>query len=534
MGILNPINVVNEPTKRDLVRNVILKHIPNYDYQPDTSSHKKHVLGLSGGVDSSVLAAVLLCMHPEIDWTIIFTDTLDEPKECYGILDTIEELFDVKVNRLVPELGLFEKFYADIEKTGKAFLPSPKARFCTGLYKVKPWNDFLKTDVLTGDDDLCVAYAGIRFDERHRRGLLGLERVETEFPFVSLRVERTAVMAIAAELNLLSATYYRGRSRSGCERCVFLSKNELVALRTWNPSKFHEGGLVEKLSDEVKEAFSQERFTSKSRGFYTNWPLSSLILDGKDSYVEQTLLGPQPLDHQGVNWDFFNQPHKEARKKPQAPKSVPGQIDIVGVDKLTEHAETTVKQSKVFFVAVENYVSASLSMFAQAKNSVWQQRLISYSTSISGITRQLRKYISHRRDAAEGFWASIAKHDEESHITILAIEINGEYVPDVSYDDSYTWQSGISYQEIDYYCSLFERVAHLDSCKAVMLDPSGYDHITKIDSSDFYGNHYGEISKLGAIIGVGHFRPPAYAELDIDDDSYDGDIKTIRCVMCSI
>ncbi|PSU31743.1 phosphoadenosine phosphosulfate reductase family protein [Photobacterium lutimaris] len=534
MGEMYPINVVAEPTKHDLVRNVILKHIPNYNYHPDTSNNKKHVLGLSGGVDSSVLAAVLLCMHPEIDWTIIFTDTLDEPKECYAILDTIESLFGVKVNRLVPELGLFGKFYWDIEKTGKAFLPSPKARFCTGLYKVKPWNDFLKSDVLTSDDDICVAYAGIRFDERHRRGILGIDRVETDFPFVSLKVERSAVMAIAAELNLLSATYYRGRSRSGCERCVFLSQNELVALRTWDPAKFAEGGLVEKLSEDVQAAFSQDRFTSKSRGFYTSWPLSSLILDGKDAYVEQTLLGPQSLDRQGVNWDFFNQPHKEPKKKPQAPKSVPGQIDIVGFDQLTENAETKGKQSKVFFVAIENYVSASLSMFAQAKNAVWQQRLISYSTSVSGITKQLRKYISHRREAAEGFWSSLAKHDEESHVTILAIEIDGEYVPDVSYDDSYTWQSRYSYQEIDYYCSLFERIAHLESCKAVMLEPSGYDHITKTDSSCFYGNHYGEISKLGSIIGVGHFKPPAYAELDIDDDSYDGDINTIRCVMCSI
>ena len=66
------------------------------------SAKTKHVLGLSGGKDSSALAVHMNNHYPDLDIEYFFTDTGYELKETYDYLNKLKTRLDKPIKYLNP------------------------------------------------------------------------------------------------------------------------------------------------------------------------------------------------------------------------------------------------------------------------------------------------------------------------------------------------------------------------------------------------------------------------------------------------
>jgi 3'-phosphoadenosine 5'-phosphosulfate sulfotransferase (PAPS reductase)/FAD synthetase len=111
----------------------------------------RHILGLSGGKDSTALAILMHKEVPQMEY--FFCDTHKELPETYEYLDKIKTRLGIKIHYLESARGF--DHWLDVYG---GFLPSPKSRWCTVQMKIKPLEDFV------GEDE-TISYIGIRADE---------------------------------------------------------------------------------------------------------------------------------------------------------------------------------------------------------------------------------------------------------------------------------------------------------------------------------------------------------------------------------
>jgi 3'-phosphoadenosine 5'-phosphosulfate sulfotransferase (PAPS reductase)/FAD synthetase len=141
-------------------------------------SNIKHVLGISGGKDSAALAIYLKDKHPSMEFDYYFTDTGKELDETYQLIENLESYLGVKVNRL--EDAKIESTNEDPFdfhfKSFKGYLPSPQARWCTSLLKLKPFENFV-------GDNPTASYVGIRGDEQREGYISKKNTIQSIFPF---------------------------------------------------------------------------------------------------------------------------------------------------------------------------------------------------------------------------------------------------------------------------------------------------------------------------------------------------------------
>lgn len=143
-------------------------------------SKLQHVLGISGGKDSAALAIYLKDKYPSFDFTYYFTDTGKELDETYQLIDNLEGYLGIKVNRLEDKKikNTNEEPFDYHYKSFRGYLPSPQARWCTALMKLKPFEKFVGKKP-------TVSYVGIRGDEQ-REGYISREsNIQSIFPFRS-------------------------------------------------------------------------------------------------------------------------------------------------------------------------------------------------------------------------------------------------------------------------------------------------------------------------------------------------------------
>jgi 3'-phosphoadenosine 5'-phosphosulfate sulfotransferase (PAPS reductase)/FAD synthetase len=186
----------------------------------------RHVLGLSGGKDSTALA---LYMHKKVpDMEYFFCDTHKELEETYEYLDRIKARLGIKITYLSAERGF--DHWLDVYS---GYLPSPQVRWCTKQLKIIPFENFV------GDDEV-ISYVGIRADEDRDGYKSTKPNIKPVFPFKEDGLVKEDILRILEESGIGLPDYYRWRSRSGCFFCFFQRKYEWVQLAKEHPKLFDE------------------------------------------------------------------------------------------------------------------------------------------------------------------------------------------------------------------------------------------------------------------------------------------------------
>ena len=141
-------------------------------------SKLEHVLGISGGKDSAALAIYLKDKYPSFNFTYYFTDTGKELDETYQLIDNLESYLGIEVNRLTDKKieSTNEDPFDFHFKSFKGYLPSPQARWCTSLLKLKPFEKFV-------GNKPTVSYVGIRGDEQREGYISRKDNIQSIFPF---------------------------------------------------------------------------------------------------------------------------------------------------------------------------------------------------------------------------------------------------------------------------------------------------------------------------------------------------------------
>lgn len=186
----------------------------------------RHIIGLSGGKDSTALAVLMRQEHPELDIEYFFCDTHKELPETYDYLDRIEARLGIKIVRLEAERG-FDHWLDVYGGT----LPSPKMRWCTKQMKIIPLEKYI------GDDE-AVSYIGIRADENRDGYISTKPNIKPVFPFKERGLIKQDIIRLLEDSGLGLPKYYEWRSRSGCFFCFFQRKYEWVMLHERHPDLF--------------------------------------------------------------------------------------------------------------------------------------------------------------------------------------------------------------------------------------------------------------------------------------------------------
>lgn len=199
--------------------------------------HKvRHVLGLSGGKDSSALALYMRNRAPEMEY--FFCDTQKELPETYEYLDKLQ----AKLGRPIIRLNADRGFDHWLEMYG-GYLPSSQMRWCTRMLKIKAFEDFI-------GDDPVLSYIGIRADEDRDGYISHKPNVTPVYPFKEAGLNETDVLQILDNEGVGLPEYYKWRTRSGCYFCFFQRKSEWVGLLERHPELFEEAKKYEKIDEE--------------------------------------------------------------------------------------------------------------------------------------------------------------------------------------------------------------------------------------------------------------------------------------------
>jgi 3'-phosphoadenosine 5'-phosphosulfate sulfotransferase (PAPS reductase)/FAD synthetase len=183
----------------------------------------KHVIGLSGGKDSTCLALAMRERMPEIfeQAELICTPTGDELPEMHEHWANLERMLGKPLKRLPNDTlsGLIAK---------QEMLPNFRARWCTRILKIEPTIEYMES-LPPGS----VQYVGLRADEPERTGIFG-EDIVTRFP---LREWGWGLKEVWAFLNERGVCI---PARTDCARCFYQRLGEWYILWRDNRALFED------------------------------------------------------------------------------------------------------------------------------------------------------------------------------------------------------------------------------------------------------------------------------------------------------
>jgi len=205
----------------------------------------RHIVNVSGGKDSAALAIFLWETYPDIEMEYIFCDTGCELPETYHYLDRLEAVLGQEIVHLnaLDLLDIAKKrdrnpFDIWLNEIYGGFLPSPRARWCTRVLKIQPFEKHI-------GDDKAISYIGIRGDE-DRDGyqskkppvISELPNILPCYPFKDEKLGLSDIKRILDESGLGIPSYYEWRSRSGCYFCFYQQIGEWQGLKERHPERF--------------------------------------------------------------------------------------------------------------------------------------------------------------------------------------------------------------------------------------------------------------------------------------------------------
>ena len=248
----------------------------------------RHILGLSGGKDSTALAVLMYKKVPEMEY--FFCDTQKELPETYEYLDRIKARLGIKINYLSAERDF--DFWLGMHG---GLLPSPQIRWCTQEMKIKPLEKFVGNDEAT-------SYVAIRADENRVGYISRKPNIRAVYPLKEMNIDKEGVIRLLEESGIGMPKYYEWRTRSGCTFCFFQRKYEWVMLAEKHPDKFaeavkyesaHQDGrrytwvqgetLLELLERKGEIIAEHERLMKQEIRFSPNRPLVDVLSEVLDS-----------------------------------------------------------------------------------------------------------------------------------------------------------------------------------------------------------------------------------------------------------
>lgn len=124
------------------------------------SENVLHVVGLSGGHDSTALSLLLKEQNPNTPYNYVCTPTGNELPEMFAHWLNLGEILGRKLVPIMagPLHGIIRQ---------EKMLPNFRARFCTRRLKIEPYRKFLIEQAAIGP---IVSYIGLRADEEGRAG----------------------------------------------------------------------------------------------------------------------------------------------------------------------------------------------------------------------------------------------------------------------------------------------------------------------------------------------------------------------------
>ena len=184
----------------------------------------RHILGLSGGKDSTALAILMHKEVPQMEY--FFCDTGKELPETYEYLERVKARLGIKIEYLNAERD-FDHWL----EVFNGVLPSPRVRWCTRKLKIEPLEKFV-------GDDRAISYIGIRADENREGYVSAQPNIYPVYPFKEKGLVKSDILQILDESGIGLPSYYEWRSRSGCSFCFFQRKYEWVKLAEKHPEEF--------------------------------------------------------------------------------------------------------------------------------------------------------------------------------------------------------------------------------------------------------------------------------------------------------
>jgi len=184
----------------------------------------RHILGLSGGKDSTALAILMHKEVPQMEY--FFCDTGKELPETYEYLERIKARLGIKIEYLNAERD-FDHWL----EVFNGVLPSPRVRWCTRKLKIEPLEKFV-------GDDRAISYIGIRADENREGYVSAQPNIHPIYPFKERGLVKADILNILDDSGIGLPSYYEWRSRSGCSFCFFQRKYEWVKLAEKHPEEF--------------------------------------------------------------------------------------------------------------------------------------------------------------------------------------------------------------------------------------------------------------------------------------------------------
>lgn len=190
----------------------------------------KHVIGLSGGKDSTALALALAEREPR-KYTYISNATGNELPSMGAHLCKMERLLGEPILNVGAGKDLYD-LIIDMK-----MLPNFRARFCTRMLKIEPTIAFFKK-LPPGS----VLYVGLRADEEERKGLFG-EDIDVRFPL------REWGWTVDDVWNYLNEKGIQIPKRTDCGVCPYQRIGEWWDLWKHHPDEYARGAFLEDLYD---------------------------------------------------------------------------------------------------------------------------------------------------------------------------------------------------------------------------------------------------------------------------------------------
>lgn len=479
-----------------------------------------YMIPVSGGADSSVLAILMHAEFPYVDFKLVFTDTLADEDGIYETLDKLESFLGRKIERHVPQRGLYQ-----LIEDGGNFLPSHAQRWCTRELKLQPFEKMVGlAKPIFGK---IWSFVGIRADEPFRSGLLSYDDdVMTELPFKSWGIVREDVFKILDE-TIHIPSYYSRRTRSGCYSCWGMRRMETVGLFEAKPVHFYRAASFEKLSE--KDRAKSQSFTpvATELGIGHNWVAFPLPreLDCRNRDTQQSVFG---------GWHFFDlKAIKPASKSKVVPISRRWEGDYPTDWKRALAApasEETEQQSFLqeidpnnrLWVGVEFRIDPGV-----GGDGVFWQQFVSFSSTRSGLSRQLQGHFQHRLNTAEAI--GLTQDEVRAHVkyAVYCIEAPRAFMDvEAPSEGSYTWKQGESYDQIARLTQFAKRTLH-----AARMEQDG--RVAEAEGKPGRAQSIRSMRNaitgpVGSVLGMGSFVPKEANQVPEEEE-----VAYVPCFACS-